>query len=176
MTGLIIHPGGKQISSALALATRTNKHIPNERCPRRPPPSMNAAYEIWRRQFPDRQRVELRALDSTYNCVGLVFANRRAAIDAAEVEMILREDEYTRRASVDHGREGDVAVYRSVDTGAVTHVGFVARAEVSLMGEPTRLRILSQWGFDGEYLHDADAVPSVYGRLAEIWTYRYGAP
>ena len=176
MRGLIINPGGRDDTSALPLVTRTQKHIPNERCPRRTPASMAAALALWRGQFPDRQRVELRALDSTYNCVGLVFANRRTAIDASQVEMILREDEYARRTSVDHGREGDVAIYQAIDTAAISHVGLVARAEVSLAGEPTRFRILSQWGFDGEYLHDADAVPSVYGRLAEVWTYRYGAP
>ena len=173
MSLLIINPGGADDAAALPLYTRTRTWIPNEQARPFPPERMAAALDRVRKDF-DATRVELRALDGSYNCVGLVFANRRTRIEPEHVGMILREDGYMRHASVDLGREGDVAVYRDRVTNEVTHVVFVAQVSPNLLGGSTRLRVLSQWGRDGEYLHDADAVPSKYGRLAEVWTYRYG--
>ena len=174
MAPVIINPGGAGDRRAIVLMTRTRREIPNEQSLRRPPASMNAALGFVRNQFSEAM-VELRALDSLYNCVGLVFAGRRTSVEPEHVEAMLLDDGYEKRPSIELARVGDVAVYRA--GGELTHVGLVAEARVDLAGGgATRVRILSQWGFDGEYLHDADAVPPVYGRLAEVWTYRYGAP
>lgn len=172
MAAILINPGEPGDIHSIQLMTRTRWAIPNEQRRRRAPAAMQAARTM-QLAFVESGRAELRALDSSYNCVGLVFANRRTEVDVKHVERILIEDEYVLRQSPDHGRVGDVAVYRDVERN-ICHVGMVAEAHPDFLGGPTKLRILSQWGRDGEYLHDADAVPSVYGRLTEIWTYRYG--
>jgi hypothetical protein len=174
LSPIIINPGGEGDVLSIPLVTRRLTRIPNERRPRAAPLRMRSALEIIRKQFPP-ERVELRALDASYNCVGLVFAGRRTCIEPEHVEMILEQDDDERRTSLDRAAPGDIAVYR--DEGReVCHVGIVATVHPDLSGGPTRIRILSQWGSDGEYLHDADAVPHWLGRLTEVWTYRYGAP
>ncbi len=170
----IIGAGGPGDREAIKLMTRTRREILNEQRKRRSPESMQAALATVVRKRFDETQVECRALDSVYNCVGLVFANRRTCVDPEHVEVMLQDDGYERRSTIHQSAIGDIAVYR--EKCEITHVGLVAEVRIDLGGGPTRLRVLSQWGLDGEYLHDADAVPSQYGRLAEVWTYRYGAP
>ena len=157
---------------SIELTTRKGCRIDNAPGDYRDPLSMRAAHDIHRNAFPDG-RILLRALDYHYNCVGMVFANRRTAIDSADVERILVEDEYEQCANLHVAARGDVAIYRR--DGEVCHVGLVIEATPDLGGGgPTKIRVLSKWGRDGEYEHDVDDVPPLYGRLAEVWTCRRG--
>lgn len=111
---------------------------------------------------------ELRSISGRYNCVGLVFASRRTAIDPDQLDLIYKEDGYR---SVD-GKviPGDVAVYRSSNTGDVTHVGIVLEVLPNLVDpDDTSYQILSKWGPAGEYVHDASNVLETLGVIAEFW-------
>jgi hypothetical protein len=96
---------------------------------------------------------------SDYNCVGMVFANRRTFIEPDHIHMILEDDDY---ATVDatHVTPGDVVVYRSPKTGDIIHVGVVISKEVAFQART--IRVLSQFGRDGEYFHDLHDVPAPY--------------
>jgi hypothetical protein len=92
----------------------------------------------------------------------MVFANRRTFIEPEEIPTILQDDEY-----IEVGRDadimpGDIVVYKNPVTDDIIHVGVVQAAEV--MFEMKKIRVLSQFGRDGEYIHDVHDVPDVYGR------------
>ena len=153
----IIGEGGLSDKAGIALSTSKNRHIPNQRTPERSPQSMYAA-----KQLHAKGSRQLRSLRSTYNCVGMVFANRRTFIEPEQIPMILQDDEYTEVVRTDELMPGDVVLYKDPDTGDIKHVGVVLAAEV--MFETKRIRVLSQFGRDGEYIHDVDDVPSFYGQ------------
>jgi len=97
---------------------------------------------------------QLRSLRSTYNCVGMVFANRRTFIEPEEIPMILQDDEYI-EVRPDDLMPGDVVLYKDPKTEDIKHVGLVLAAE--MMFETKKIRVLSQFGRDGEYIHDLAA-------------------
>ena len=66
---------------------------------------------------------------------------------------------------------GDIAVYRD-RTGDVSHVGVIIERRLITREDQDDLVILSQWGFDGEYIHGASELPEAYGPLGEIWSDR----
>ncbi|MEI9975617.1 MAG: hypothetical protein WDO73_28270 [Ignavibacteriota bacterium] len=77
--------------------------------------------------------------------------------------MILQDDEYTEVTRTDDLMPGDVVLYTDPTTDEIKHVGLVLAAEV--MFESKRIRVLSQFGRDGEYIHDLDDVPDFYGKI-----------
>jgi len=105
---------------------------------------------------------QLRTLRSTYNCVGMVFANRRTFIEPEQIPMILQDDDYAEVIRTEELMPGDVVLYKDPNSDDVKHVGLVLSAEV--MFEAKRIRVLSQFGRDGEYIHDLDDVPEFYGK------------
>ncbi len=84
--------GNYKSNKSISLVTAKGWEIPNERRPR------EANMEIQRATakmligtFPE---ISLRSLAWDYNCVGLVFASRRTAIDPKFLPKILEDDGY----------------------------------------------------------------------------------
>ncbi len=128
---------------------------------------MDAFYEEMKRLWPNLQR---RSWDSTYNCYGMVFANRRTVVDDTAVPIIFEDDGY-RIVERNQALPGDVVVYKD-GRGRIRHVGLVLQKRLVATEDDDELVVLSQWGLNGEYQHLARDVPKVYGDLAEIWTER----
>ena len=103
-----------------------------------------------------------------YDCVGMVFANRRAWIDIEHIGKILRSDDY-QPVSIDDLIVGDIVVY-TLGTKRV-HVGLVTRV-LSSMGSVTNVRVLSKWGKHGEVEHRLEDVPYYLGQPSEYWSER----
>lgn len=104
--------------------------------------------------------------------MGLVFASRRTWIDPEYLYQILADDEYRQLAGVVEAQPGDVVVYRDTD-GLPSHVGIVWERNLIIPGQQADpLKVLSQWGADGEYLHDLSDVPDLLGVPVEFWTDR----
>ena len=110
------------------------------------------------------------SLTSVYNCMGLVFSSRRTSIEIVHLPWILKEDEYRQLGSRDELRVGDVVVYGT--SSALTHVGLVSELPLILATNKREIVVLSKWGRDGEYLHDIDYVPEIYGKSLQLWTNR----
>jgi hypothetical protein len=67
---------------------------------------------------------------------------------------------------------GDVVVYHGPD-GEPCHVAVVVRKNLAVAGENgDLLTVLSKWGADGEYLHEATKLPVLLSRPAQYWTNR----
>ena len=103
-----------------------------------------------------------------YDCVGMIFANRRAWIDIDHIGDILRCDDY-QPVSVDDLVVGDVVVY-TLQRKRV-HVGLVTQILPS-MGNVTNIRVLSKWGKYGEVEHRLEDVPYYLGKPSEYWSER----
>ena len=103
-----------------------------------------------------------------YNCVGMVFANRRAWIDVVFLRQILSHDGY-HQVEVEELHVGDVVVY-TLDNSPV-HVGLITCVYPKL-GSITNIRVLSKWGKDGEVEHGLSDVPSRLGQPSEYWSER----
>src|SRR5438105_14456445 len=108
---MIIGEGGTSDKASIALATSRNRPIPNTRMPERSPQSMYAA-----KQLHAKGSRQLRSLRSTYNCVGMVFANRRTFIEPEEIPAILQDDDYIEVARTDDLMPGDVVLYKDPKT------------------------------------------------------------
>jgi hypothetical protein len=104
----------------------------------------------------------------------MVVANRRTWVDPQHLIQILKQDGYRKLSGEAEADVGDVVVYRD-NGGEVCHAGIVTRKKLF---DPTNpkdtLVILSKWGADGEYFHDASSVPELLGQPAEFWTDRKG--
>ncbi len=101
-----------------------------------------------------------------YNCVGMIFANRRAWIEIEELDDIFREDGYT-RITFQQLETGDIVTY-AYDS-ALTHVGLVTQVE-RLEGEVSGVTVLSKWGKDAEIIHPMGVVPARYGLASSFWS------
>jgi len=112
-------------------------------------------------------RRRLRSVDNTYNCVGMIFASRRAWIESTEFDWIAAQDGYLR---VSQPEVGDLVVYRR--NAVVEHVGVILEKSVQAVGG---YRTLSKWGADGEFVHDIDDLPELLissGLSTEYWSER----
>ena len=117
----LISPGGENDKESIALSTRRKTRIPNwQQKPERSPESMQAALEMVRTGHEDRV---LRSLASTYNCIGMAFANRRTCIEPEQVPMILQEDGYAEVPQAASVITGDIVIYEL--DGEISHVGIV---------------------------------------------------
>ncbi len=132
-----------------------------------PPVQMEARTRLHLQSYPNNR---LRSAASMYNCVGMVFASRRTAIDVALVPRILEEDEY-RRIRWEEAELGDLVLYFDRH-GNVSHVGMIASPIVEGTNDLRPVRVLSQWGSDGEFVHPLKAVPALLGAPEEVWTDR----
>ena len=159
---------GNPTISGISLATRKGTAIPNEQPPQRHPSSMRAA-EAWALGVGDS--IQTRSLRSTYNCVGMVFANRRTWVEPEHLQVILEEDNYRKLADINELQRGDVVVYHDED-GDISHVGIVIAIGLWQSDETRDVFVLSQWGRDGEYFHLVNDVPYYLGQADEYWTDR----
>ena len=111
--GLIIGEGGPADTASIPLATKQGRDIPNVQRLEKTPAQLSEARRMWTGAFP---QIQLRSLSATYNCVGLVFASRRAFVDIDEAPGILADDGY-RRVARDEVVIGDLVVYRKQVAG-----------------------------------------------------------
>ena len=164
---LIIGEAEADDPNRLPLTTKRKSPIPNTRRRPQPPALMAAAVRL---HIEGREGTrKLRSASSEYNCVGMLFSSRRAWIDTEHLRFILEEDDYKRiePAAV---QRGDVILY--ADGTGTTHVGLVWRHMPDVQNARWVTEVLSQWGSDGEYFHDAHDVPHFLGTPREFWTDR----
>ena len=111
----------------------------------------------------------IRSIQSGYNCMGLVFAARRTAIDADYFSLIAQDDDL-RPVPWETARAGDVGVYWS--GSSVIHVAMCLGRE-TVLGADKALWLLSKFGRGPEYEHLHVDVPKAlrYDRF-EVWTER----
>jgi len=150
----------------IPLATRSGKKIENEQRYDRHPSAMQEAVKIWLTQFPN---ITPRSLTAIYDCMGLVFASRRTWIDISLINFILHEDGY-HQINITNVELGDIIIYRNINT--ITHVGIIIEKKPSIEPAKWNIRVMSQWGADGEYIHSSADIPHLYGVDAEYWTDR----
>ncbi|MXZ54908.1 MAG: hypothetical protein F4077_03500 [Gammaproteobacteria bacterium] len=151
------------------LETRKGSKIPTQRYHSRPPDAMREADRVQRTKF---SRIKTRSLDSTYNCVGMVFAFRRAWIEPKYVPKLLEEDEY-REVHRNEAVPGDLIVYyNNNDRTAIRHVGIIMKKEGNVEAGDWVIRVLSKWGQDGEYLHSEKDVPILFGTTRVYYSER----
>jgi len=162
----IIGLGSKRDREAIELATRAGSFIPNVRRREQPPARMKAAWDLWKR----KHDIVPRSYSSSYNCMGMVFASRRTWVEPDSLDMILREDGF-RKISVSEAVLGDIVVYRD-DSSGFAHVGLVLSKSADVEHASWRVEVLSQWGADSEYFHDANDVPLLLGKPQDYWTER----
>jgi hypothetical protein len=117
-----------------------------------------------------------RALTNTYNCMGMLFACRRTWIDPAHFDLIRNDDGY-RLLREGPPMPGDVALYRGARTLEVAHVGLIVEVEPNVAEGKHTITVLSQFGANGEYLHDSRETPAnlgigTGGLKLEVWTER----
>lgn len=166
-SGLILP--GQPMFPQLPLHTRRGRQVPNKVRHEPPPARLKASVELWQRERPG---AVLRSLTGTYNCIGMVIACRRACVEPEDLLWILTDDECRKLAGESDAQVGDVVVYRD-DSGEVSHAGIVIEKRLLDPTQPREtLRVLSKWGDDGEYEHDASHVPPRFGKPMEYWTDR----
>ena len=163
---VLLNEQGNRIN--LPLATRRGRQIPNEVRNELSEVILNAARDDVKNEHPD---AKLRSLRSSYNCMGMVFANRRVWVNPEHMGMILRDDGYRRVVNESELQQGDVVVYRD-SSGQVSHVGLVAEVNPNIKDANFEISVLSQWGATGEYIHRIDDVTPILGHFSEFWTER----
>ena len=65
---------------------------------------------------------------------------------------------------------GDLLLYWKGEE--FTHVAVVVEHHPDFESGKFRTRVVSQWGADGEYLHNVDDVPYWLGKPKEFWSER----
>lgn len=101
-----------------------------------------------------------------YNCVGMIFACRRAWIEINEIYHIFQEDGF-RKIRYEELGAGDIVVYSS--DMSPEHVGLVTTV-VRRGGKIEVVEVLSKWGRDAEIVHPLHSVPSTLGIASEYWS------
>ncbi len=163
----LIGPGGENDKNSIRLSTCRGNHIPNWQKRERALEAMEAARTVVTEGHAGRA---LRSLSSTYNCIGMVFANRRTCIEPEQVPMILEVDGFREVRRAAHVVTGDVVVYEA--EGEISQVAIVVSNEPGIRDGSSNIRVLSQWGFDGEYLHDYRDVHAALGNPVRFDTDR----
>jgi hypothetical protein len=155
----------------IPLATKQGWPIPNTQFPEYEPFRAKA----WLEMYPQYAKIaDLRSISRTYNCIGMVFGNRRTHIEVDHVPHILRDDGY-RLIQEAEVMAGDLVIYRLKSNREVVHIGLILAQQTMANGEIV-WRILSKWGaFGGEYIHTIYNVPQEYlnGTMIEYWSERY---
>jgi len=171
MTILLPGTGGASDKASVQLATKKGNWIRNARRQERPPVALRAAEKKWRTRFPG---LSTRSLSATYNCYGMVFANRRTMILFEEdVQVILDDDGYRKLPDRSAAIVGDVIVYRKAPKRVIEHAGLIIDIRKIHKDSGTEIIVLSQWGGEGEYLHREDHVPEeIFGQHREYYSER----
>jgi len=140
------------------ICTRAGNPIPYRNTPI--PPSQFA--EQIKKRFVNEYSVVIRSeANYPYNCVGMVFASRRAVIDDSEIGRILAEDNY-KKINREQVIIGDVIAY--IYEQKFVHVGIIFEKTLAMDNKTSRFRVISKWGEDlPEFIHFEDIVPEMYG-------------
>ena len=165
----IIGRGSKRDPDSLELFTRTRVFIPNEQRLEGSPAIMKTAIDVLRASFPTAR---LRSASQRYNCVGMIFASRRTWIDPEELEMIFREDGFRIVNDIKDVFAGDIVVYGNPKTQQPEHIGLILDKAANLRDSTWDVKVLSQWGRDGEYVHEINSLPTLLGEVLSFWTDR----
>ena len=163
----IIGIGEKNDPQRIPLVTRKGSQVPNAKRIQYDPSHFISAVEMFQKKHPS---LEVRSLCSEYNCIGLVFASRRTVIDEKHLPMLLSEDRY-RKIPREDVIPGDLVVYRNEES-LMIHVGIVLEKQPDIKAGKMHLRILSQWGADGEFIHFEDDIHEYLGTPSDYWTER----
>lgn len=163
----LINPGGVEDKKSIELATSKGNHIRNSQRGERPAEALKDAARFATEGYDGRK---LRSLTSRYNCIGMVFANRRTCIEPEEVPMILIDDEYVEVVRAADVVPGDLVVYE--DVGGISHVAVVVSNDPRVADGDSIISVLSQWGSDGEYLHEYRDVPPLLGKPVRFYRER----
>jgi hypothetical protein len=135
--------------------------------PAEDPPFKRAhAVQLFKERHPN---ATLRSISSTYNCVGLALAARRAVVSAYDLPSLLEDDGFV-KVPEEKVQVGDLVVY--VVDGQMEHVGIVVHRSLVLTPRDHSIKLISKWGFLGEYIHDIEDVPAEYGNNWEFWSER----
>ncbi|MBY0230867.1 MAG: hypothetical protein K2W96_16395 [Gemmataceae bacterium] len=160
---------GQPVFPQLPLHTKQGRQIPNKVRHEPPPARLRASVELWQRERPG---AVLRSLTGTYNCIGMIVACRRTCVEPEDLLWVLADDGCRKLGGEAEAQLGDVVVYRN-DVDEVAHAGIVIEKRLVDPANPREaIRVLSKWGDDGEYEHDAPHVPPRFGKPAEYWTDR----
>ena len=165
---LLINPGGADDKKSIDLATSRGRRIRNWQ---RGEQAQDALRDAARFATEGHDGRTLRSLTARYNCIGMAFANRRTCIEPEEVPMILQDDEYSEVARPADVMPGDLVIYEK-EAGEVSHVAVVVSNDPRLTDGGSVIRVLSQWGSDGEYLHDYRDVPPLLGLPVKFYSER----
>lgn len=164
---ILINPGGADDKKRIELATSKGNHIRNWQRREQPEEALRDAAKFATEGYQGRK---LRSLTARYNCIGMAFANRRTCIEPDEVPMILKDDDYAEVARPADVMEGDLVIYEDGD--GISHVAVVVSNEPRLADGDSTIRVISQWGSDGEYLHEYRDVPLLLGRPVRFYSER----
>jgi hypothetical protein len=134
-----------------------------------PPAKVKASIDLWGKTYP---KVELRSFTHLYNCVGMVFASRRAWIESTDLERVLKADGYRQLGGPGEVVRGDLVLYRGLSDKEYSHVAVVLARYVVEEENELGIMALSKWGQEGEYIHKAEQVPPHCGAPREYWTER----
>ena len=117
-----------------------------------------------------RQGLRLRSISTyPYNCVGMIFAARRAWIEIDHIYRLFNEDGY-RQIRRSETMPGDVVLYKD-EYNEPTHVALIITVEI--IGTTPNILVISKWGKDAEFIHHIENVPTAtLGHPAEFWTDR----
>jgi hypothetical protein len=163
----LINPGGGDDRKSIDLATSKGTRIRNWQRREQPTDALRDAVRFATEGHEGRV---LRSLTSRYNCIGMAFANRRTCIEPTEVPMILKEDEYVEVPKAADVMPGDLVLYEDGD--GISHVAVVVSNEPRLQDGDSTIRVISQWGSDGEYMHEYRDVPLLLGRPVRFYSER----
>jgi hypothetical protein len=162
----ILLPGGRSEGSGEArfIYARSGKPIPCENVeidPLKLTQIRGQELMSWRRNL------IIRSISNyPYNCVGMIFASRRAWIEIDYIYEILREEGY-RQIPQSEIMAGDMVLYKN--RNAPTHVALIVDIDRSI-GDS--IRVISKWGKDPEFIHFQENVPDILGKPVEYWTER----
>ena len=152
------------------LATKQNNWFFNQRPLPIQPRSLKVQNTHIAAAHPNAQ---LRRLDSTYNCVGMIFGARRTDINPDQIDDIFRDDVYRKLSGPHLADVGDLAVYWPLTMKAKhepSHIGLVVNIVPTIINEQPKITILSKWGYLGEFFHDSHQSP--FGSVVDYFTDR----
>ena len=142
------------------------REIPCEDVPASTIEKLQIDAQVFQSQIPD---LILRSVDPyPYNCVGMIFASRRAWIEIDYIYELLRADNY-KLVPRERVIAGDLVLYKN-QRDEPSHIGLIIA--VDQLGASQNIKVISKWGLDAEFIHFIDKVNSNLGKPTEFYTDR----
>ena len=109
-------------------------------------------------------------LTPIYNCHGMTFASRRTGIyDDAEIEKILKDDNYIEIKALNDVLAGDVVIY--YQDNSITHSGIILSNDI--LNGMRCIFVLSKWAKHKEVIHALNYCPYATG-IKRFWRINHG--